>query len=394
MPLPCHFSGVSRGLPPAVVFGHAALPLRLQTTARVRLRPATAPGFFQARWSIGSGARRRYRSEVVPGTQAEAVLRTRLAERERTRGLSGLAADPHLTVEQWLRHWLAHVAAERIRPATLYGYRNIVETQLIPNLGHRRLTRLSVADLQTYFHTLADRPAWRRYVRAVLRSALAEAERQELVSRNVARLVRLQTPPRKEVRPLTPEQTQTLLQEIAGDRLEALFQLAIATGMRQGELLGLTWPDVDLEAGTLTVRRSLKRYDGAYHLDDIKTDRSRRTLALAPPLVAALRRHRRAQIVRFSWRLVFVTRNGQPLNGTNVTHTLQRHLKRAGLPRIRFHDLRHGAATYLLGAGVGMKEVSDLLGHQQMSTTADIYAHMLPEARRVAMDKLADVVFS
>ena len=181
---------------------------------------------------------------------------------------------------------------------------------------------------------------------------------------------------------------------IAGNRQEALYKLAIATGMRQGEILGLTWPDVDLDKGTLSVRRSLKYYDGAYHLDDVKTDRSRRTLTLAPPLVAALREHRRKQIVRSSWRLVFVTRSGRPLNGTNVTHTLQRHLAEAGLPRIRFHDLRHGAATYLLEAGVPLKEVSDLLGHQQISTTADIYAHTLPETRRAAMDKLAEAVLS
>ncbi len=286
------------------------------------------------------------------------------------------------------------MAASRLRPGTLRSYTNIVEVELIPGLGSRRLNRLAVGDLQAFFHTLADRPHWRRFVRSVLRSALSEAERQELVPRNVARLVRLPTPPRKEVQPLTEEQTRAFLRAVEGDRLEALYKLAIATGMRQGEFLGPTWPDVDLEAGTLAVRRSLKYYHGGYHLDAVKTDRSRRTLTLAPPLVTALRQHRRAQIVRSSWRLVFVTRNGQPLNGTNVTHTLQRHLARAGLPRIRFHDLRHGAATYLLGAGVGMKEVSDLLGHQQMSTTADIYAHTLPEARRVAMDKLADVVFS
>lgn len=354
------------------------------------------PGVFQARWSVGSGPGRRYLSQVVHGTkgEAETLLRARLTERERTRGLSGPAANPHLTVAQWLRHWLDHIAAERVRPGTLRNYTNIVEIELIPGLGARRLTRLAVADLQAFFHTLGDRPHWRRYVRSVLRSALSEAERQELVPRNVARLVRLPAPPSKEIVPLTPEQTRAFLQAIAGDRLEALYQLAIATGMRQGELLGLTWPDVDLEAGTLHVRRSLKRYGGAYHLDDVKTDRSRRTLTLAPPLVTALREHRRRQIVRSSWRLVFVTRNGQPLNGTHVTHTLQRHLERAGLPRIRFHDLRHGAATYLLGAGVAMKEVSDLLGHQQMSTTSDIYAHTLPETRRVAMDKLADVVFS
>ena len=354
------------------------------------------PGVWQARWSVGSGARRRYSSKVIYGTktEAQALLRKQLTELERTRGLNSPGGDPNPTVEAWLRHWLDRIAAERVRPATLVGYRNIVETELIPNLGRRRLARLSVADLQTYFHTLADRPAWRRYVRSVLRSALSEAERQGLVPRNVARLVRLPAPARREIVPLTPEQTRAFLQSIEGNRQEALYKLAIATGMRQGEILGLTWPDVDLDKGTLTVRRSLKYYDRAYHLDDVKTDRSRRTLTLAPPLVAALREHRRRQIVRSSWRLVFVTRSGKPLNGTNVTHTLQRHLAEAGLPRIRFHDLRHGAATYLLEAGVPLKEVSDLLGHQQISTTADIYAHTLPETRRVAMDKLADVVFS
>ena len=155
------------------------------------------PGVFQARWSVGSGPGRRYLSEVIHGTKAEAetLLRHRLAERERTRGLSGLAGNPHLTVEQWLRHWLEHVAAERLRPGTLRSYTNIVEVELIPGLGSRRLNRLAVGDLQAFFHTLADRPHWRRFVRSVLRSALSEAERQELVPRNVARLVRLPTPP-------------------------------------------------------------------------------------------------------------------------------------------------------------------------------------------------------
>ena len=110
--------------------------------------------------------------------------------------------------------------------------------------------------------------------------------------------------------------------------------------------------------------------------------------------MAALREHKRQQWVHSSWRLVFVTRGGKPLNGTNVTQELKRHLESAGVRRIRFHDLRHGAATYLLEAGVPLKEVSDLLGHQQISTTADIYAHTLPEARRAAMDKLSEAVFS
>ena len=348
-------------------------------------------GVYQLRWWVGSGPRRRQSSEVVHGKKSEAEARLRSHLQERTRLGKG---DPHTTVEQWLRHWLEHIAAEHLKPDTLRGYRNIAEAELTPNLGHIRLTRLSVADLQTYLSTLADRPYWRRYVRSVLRSALSEARRQGLVPGNVAKDVRLPTPRGREIKPLTPDETRALLKEIRGHPKEALYKLAMATGMRQGEILGLTWPDVDLDAGTLTVRRTLKYYDGGYHLDDVKTERSRRTLTLAPPLVAALREHKRQQWVGSSWRLVFVTRGGKPLNGTNVTQELQRHLESAGVRRIRFHDLRHGAATYLLEAGVPLKEVSDLLGHQQISTTADIYAHTLPETRRAAMDKLSEAVFS
>ena len=189
-----------------------------------------------------------------------------------------------------------------------------------------------------------------------------------------------------------------------GDRLEALYQVVMALGLRQGEALGLQWDAVDLEAGALTVRRSLRRYEGTYHLDDVKTARSRRTLALPEPLVAALRTHRDRQ--RFErlqagaawqgddWNLVFTRRDGRPLHGSYVTKRFQHHLARTGLPCRRFHDLRHGAATYLLAEGVPMRAVMDILGHSQMSTTADIYAHVLPEMRRDATEKVAAVLFS
>ena len=355
-------------------------------------------GVWQIRWDTGIGQNRRYRSETVRGTKtdAEGVLRQRLLERDRVRG-SGVLAT-FTTVGEWLDHWLYHVAKQNIRPDTWVGYRSIVERTLVPEIGHLKLDRLSPADVQRFVSEHSDRPWALRYFRAVLRSALSEAERQGLVSRNVAKLVRVPPPPQKEVSPLTPEQAQAFLSTIEGHREEALYVLAMTLGMRQGELLGLTWDAVNLDEGVLTVRHTLKRYDGEYHLDPPKTKKSYRTLALPAPLVVTLRAHRAHQVRERlssadwqgnSWDLVFCRTNGLPLDSKGVTQRFRRHLDRAGLPRVRFHDLRHGAATYLLRAGVPMRVVMEQLGHSQMAITSDLYSHVLPEAKREATDKVA-----
>ena len=376
---------------------------RARGTGSVRQRRR---GVWQIRWETGSGASRQYHSEMVRGTksEAEAALRDHLVARERMRGLGVLSTDPKLTVEQWLRHWLAHVATHNVRPTTFRSYQGIVEGALIPALGSLRLNRLGVAEVQAFVTARRARPHWIRYQHIVLRSALSEAERQGLVRRNVARLVRLPSAPRKEVRPLTPEQARAFLTAVAGDRCEALYQLVMALGLRQGEALGLQWDAVDLEAGSLAVRTALKRYGGAYHLEEPKTERSRRTLSLPAPLIEALRTHRDRQ--RFerltagaawrgeAWNLVFARADGAPLHSTTVTKQFQAHLRRAGLPQVRFHDLRHGAATYLLSAGVPMRAVMDMLGHTQMSTTSDLYSHVLPDMRKDASEKVAAVLFS
>ncbi len=375
---------------------------RAKGTGSVRQRRR---GVWQVRWETGGGRNRQYHSETVRGTktEAEAALRDRLTERERMRGLGVLSTDPKLTVEQWLRHWLYHVAKEQIRPTTFGCYRSMVERWLIPCLGPIRLSKLGVAEVQAYVSEQSDRPHSVRHQRAILRVALAEAKRQGLVRDNVAQLVRMPPIPRKEVQPLTPAQARAFLAAIADDRLSAMYQVVMALGLRQGELLGLTWEDIDLEAGTLRVRCGLKRYDGAYHLDEPKTARSIRVLSLPAPLVAALRTHRDRQ--RFErqtagaswrgndWNLVFTRPNGSPLHGTAVTKRFQQQLRRTGLPQVRFHDLRHGAATYLLSAGVPMRAVMDILGHTQMSTTSDLYSHVLPEMRKDASEKVAAVLF-
>jgi integrase len=202
---------------------------------------------------------------------------------------------------------------------------------------------------------------------------------------------------------LTPEQARRFLSSVEGDRPSALYAIALSLGLRQGEALGLTWSDVDLEASTLTVRHTLQRYDGAFHLDPPKTQRSRRTINLPDPLVDALRRHRAGQLEERlktgelwagdRWRLIFSTELGEPLSGDAVTRTFQTKLEDLGLPRQRFHDMRHAAATFLLAQGVALRVVMEVLGHSTITTTANTYGHVMPELQKDATDRVAAVLF-
>lgn len=224
------------------------------------------------------------------------------------------------------------------------------------------------------------------HLRAVLRRALGQAVRWGLLSRNAAALA---APPRVAYQPppaMDPATARRILEAVAGDRLGPLYTVALATGLRQGELLGLRWEDVDLERASLRVTGALQRVDGEYRIVEPKTARARRTLPLARPAVEALRLQRqrqreerlRAGPLWEDWGLVFTTERGRPLNHSVVTKRLQDLLAAAGLPRLRFHDLRHGCATLLLSAGVPPRAIMELLGHSQITLTLGTYAHVIP----------------
>jgi integrase len=221
-----------------------------------------------------------------------------------------------------------------------------------------------------------------RHVHAVVHRALDSAMRLGLVQRNVSELV---DPPRMrhhEIRVLTPAQVRTLLEAARGQRLETLFILALATGMRQGELLALRWEDVDLDNATANVRATLQQVSGqGFAFASPKTKRSRRKVVLPAAAVEALRQHRVRQAEERlqlgpAWEdlgLVFANQVGRPLDGGHVLRReLHPLLTKAGLPLMRFHDLRHTAATLLLGQGVNPKVVSELLGHSQVAITLEI----------------------
>lgn len=209
------------------------------------------------------------------------------------------------------------------------------------------------------------------------------ALRQSKVLRNVATLT---DPPRKhgrELHPLTRDEVRAFLDGVRDDPREALYVTAIGTGLRQGELLALRWQDIDLEAGTLTVRHTLQRF--TRELAEPKTERSRRTLHLPPRVTAALTAHRQRQAIVPLSGLVFATAGGAPLHSVNVTLALQRNLRRLGLPQRRFHDLRHTFATLAIEAGEDISVVSRALGHASVAITADVYIHITPAMK----DRLA-----
>ena len=352
--------------------------------------------------TVGYANGRRQRKTAMAATRREAVQRLAQLHHDAEQGLS-LTADTPLG--DFLRQWLDS-AKPKLRPRTFEGYRIVVERHLIPALGRIRLRKLGPADVERHLRQVVESglsPRTAQYQHAVLRRALRYAEKQRLVSVNVARLVDAPRAKRRDVRPLTPEQARIFLSSVESDRLSALYAVSLSLGLRQGEALALAWEDIEFEARTLAVRHTLQRYDGEYHLDEPKTDRSRRTISLPEPLVDALRRHRVQQSEERlragslwegdRWGLVFCNQLGEPLSGTAVTRAFQKKLAALGLPAQRFHDLRHAAATFLIAQGVPLRVVMEILGHSTITTTADIYGHVMQEAQRDATDRTAAVLF-
>ena len=234
---------------------------------------------------------------------------------------------------------------------------------------------------------------------AILRRALARAEKWELVSRNVASLVDSPTQYHKEFHLLEPAETQRLMDKLRDERLWALYFLALTLGLRSGELRGLRWTDVDLDAGQLQVQQTVQRIEGTLQAKSPKTEKSRRRLPLPAVTCEALKQHRRRQELEREFAgerwtesgLVFTTTIGTPLDASNATHQFQKALARHGFPRMRLHDLRHACASYLVSNGVELRILMEILGHSQISLTANLYSHVLPLTSAIALSKMDDL---
>lgn len=299
----------------------------------------------------------------------------------------------------YLARWIVTVRP-RLRAATHREYARHVTAYWTPLIGPVELARLTPAHVERAMAALGERGLSSqtiRHARSTLRRALHDAERDGLVNRNVAALARPPALVRPEMRALTADEAGRLIAATADDPFGPLFALAIGSGLRLGEMLGLAWSDIDLPGRSLTVRRSLSRaHAGGYELAEPKTKRSRRTVMLPAVALDALRRQKARQaVVRLAagtaWQdgrgLVFTDDVGRSPAPETVSRAFRDAADRLGLP-VRLHDCRHTAASLMLAAGVPLKVVSEALGHSSIAITADTYSHVTPDLMRTAADAM------
>ncbi len=344
---------------------------------------------------------KRKRKYIYGKTRAEVARKLNKTLEQQQQGLP--VVDERQTVAQFLTHWLEDIGRPSLRPRTFSSYQMIITHHLIPVLGRIRLAKLSPQDVQTYMNEKRESglsPRTVTYHRAVLRKALNDGLRWGVVVRNVAALARPPKRVKPERRYLTPEEARSFLSAVAGHRLEALFTVALAVGLRQGEALGLRWEDVDLEKGIISTRVQLQRIDGHLRLVDLKSETSHRSIALPEVALHALQDHRRRQLEERlaegpRWEdhgLVFTTGLGRPLDPRNITTQFHRLRDAAGLPWLTFHGLRHGFGSLLAAQGVHPRVAMELMGHSQIGLTMEIYTHVAPELAHEAASKIDDIL--
>jgi integrase len=339
---------------------------------------------------VGPDGKRRY---VSGKTKEEARRALREARANADHGLA-FDAD-NLRVGEYLDRWLSDSVSDTVKATTFERYEQIVRLHLKPTLGRMKLKALTPAHVRGLYREKLEAGSSARtvrYIHTTLHKALKQAVMDGLIPRNATEAVKPPQSTREEMRPLTPDQAKHLLQAAheAGDRLEALYVLAIHTGLRQGELLGLKWDDINLKDGSLQVRRTLTMTKDGPVFTSPKTTGSRRSVKLTSRATEALTSHLERQLreidrVGSLWSengLIFASETGDPLDRRAVTALkFKPLLKHAGLPEIRFHDLRHTCATLLLTRNVNPKIVSEMLGHATIAITLDTYSHVLPNMR-------------
>lgn len=326
----------------------------------------------------------------------------------------GTFVAPHkLTVGEWLDTWLRDYKEPKLRPISYDSYAMLIRLHIKPALGHVPLKDLRPDQVQRLYNAKRDAglsPRTIRYIHTVLHGALKQAMKTQLVGRNVTEATELPSGKTRTMRPLTLEQVQQFLAAVRDDRLFAAVFLALGTGLRRGELLGLRWQDLDLDAGVLHVRQTLVRvgnHEGGTGdrktrliFQAPKTEQSRRVIPIPGQIIETLRRHKARQaeerlLLGEAYEdqgLVFCQANGRPIDPRNFTRSFERLLKQAGVPRIRFHDGRHTFATLMLELGEAPKTVQTMLGHTKISTTLDIYSHVSLDLERKAAARLNAVL--
>ena len=357
-------------------------------------------GRWMARYTVQT-AKGPKRKHIYGRTRQEVAVKLSKSVSDRVGGV--VFDGDHETLESYLRRWIDEVLRGTVKQSTLENYTYIVRLHIIPELGRVRLRALKSRDVRRHYREKQDAglsPRTVQIIHTVLRKALQQAVRDDVLPRNLCDAVTAPRPTKKEMQPLTPEQAKRLLENVRKDRLRALYILAVTAGLREGELLGLRWEDVDLERKLLQVRRQLTRTRDGLSFTAPKRGKAR-VVRLTDIAIAALKAHREAQNEERAragslWEetsLVFTSTIGTPVDVGNLTYRSFRPLlKRTNLPRIRFHDLRHTCATLLLSKGTHPKIVQERLGHANISMTMDTYSPVLPDMQEKAVSAMDDAL--
>ena len=339
-------------------------------------------------------------------TKAAVMEKRRKVHEQMARGVPVKAEQQ--TVGTYLAYWLQHKVKPSRRTTTYDGYVSLCKTHIIPAIGRRQLSKLTAQDVQAMLSTMIENgvsPTTAKNGRAVLRKALNDAIREDLIWRNVVSLTDMPTQRTYHAKPLTTEEIPRFLAAARGHQLEALWFLLPTIGLRAGEAYGLRWQDIDLERGELAVQVQIQRVGTPKRprFVDTKTERSRRPVPLPQQVVTALRAHRERQHAAIElaggrrrgeeWQhLVFCTEIGTPLDPSKVMAQYREILRTAGIdPDRRLHDLRHTCATMLARLGVQPREAQEILRHSRIQTTLAVYTHVSSEGIRSAVDRMDGV---
>lgn len=349
---------------------------------------------------LGPDGKPRRHFETVKGRKSDA--QRRLTELLASLDKGVYTPPGRLTVADHLRQWLEGYVKTNCSPRTLDGYQSIIERHLVPALGQVQLKNLHPQMIQAYYgkagETLSKRTVHHQH--RVLSQALKWAVRQGYLGRNPAELVDPPSPRNKPMRTLAPGEVELLLEKAQGSYNYPVIYTALSTGLRQGELLGLRWRDIDLDMLSISVSQVLYKRKGVCEFKEPKTSHSRRRVAMTPKLAAFLREYRAGRESLF-WQLgqlltldslVFGSAEGKPLDPGVLSHDFARIAKRAGLKGVRFHDLRHTFASLMLLKGAKPKVISEALGHSSVSFTMDTYSHIIEGMQEDAMALLDEVL--
>jgi integrase len=353
------------------------------------------------RLSVRDAAGNIKRIKRIARNKTEARETLRQLQKQHQDGIDLTSGD--LTVSIFLTRWLEDSVRPTVRQRTYENYESMVRVRLVPHIGGVKLRKLNPAIIQKMYTDLSDSGLSARSVHhthRALHKAMKHALRQGMIARNPCEAV---DPPRaqgSEMKTLSGSEVGVLLSGTEGERFHTLYVLAITSGLRMGELLGLRWSDVEFEKRRLFVRRSLQKAKGGFMFVEPKTAKSRRTVMLTDRALTALKTHRQHQIedrlaLGPSWNdqdLVFTSEIGGPMDPGNCAAIFKKALRRLELPDIRFHDLRHTCATLLLSAGTHPKIVSEMLGHSTIVLTLDTYSHVIPVMHSEAAETMERIL--